>query len=439
MYVKGLRVSNFRCFEHAELNLRYPGRTSSDLVPNVNLLLGVNGGGKSSILRALAIGILSSELQYSGFVAYRLVRRPGPDLAIVVAELELDPVDRISRDGFATMTAETEIKRGQGSNDKVFLKKSTVRGDYGEQRDTQSIPTLEDDRSASFFVVGYGATRYVDVESRAAFVSRRSRGLRYQRVAGLFEDHVALTPLSGWLERRRHESRFDEVVSLLGRAMPDELQFTGEWDKVEGQFLFEHMGRQTPYPALSDGYKAFIGWIGDLLFHLDSVCPPTMPLDQLPGLVLVDEIDLNLHPGWQRTVIEQVATAFPRLQFVFTTHSPIVAGTVHHAGVFVTESETDGTASVRQYSESLYGKSAEEILLSSYFGLQSSRANSFTEDSRKLFERAASGDTAAAVSYLKRLTHPDEQGLLGNSEVGGDTPPKPKRAQKKRRNKPGSR
>src|SRR5215510_2458812 len=76
MYIRSLRVSNLRSFRSAELDFQYPGRDGgSKTAPNVNLLLGNNGAGKSSILRAIALGTIGRVMSSSGFVPYRLVRQ----------------------------------------------------------------------------------------------------------------------------------------------------------------------------------------------------------------------------------------------------------------------------------------------------------------------------------------------------------------------------
>lgn len=121
-------------------------------------------------------------------------------------------------------------------------------------------------------------------------------------------------------------------------------------------------------------------------------------------MVLVDEIDLHLHPEWQRSVVPSLAVAFPKLQFVFTSHSPLVASTVKRENVFITDSAEDGTATVQQLQENIYGRSMEQLLLSSYFGLQTTRPASFQRESEVLLRKAADGDAMAALDFLERLT-----------------------------------
>jgi AAA15 family ATPase/GTPase len=80
LYAKSIHIYGFKCFGKAELALQYSGRSSGSVSEseNINLILGDNGGGKSSVLRALAIAVLAPALLESGFVPYRLVRRPKP-------------------------------------------------------------------------------------------------------------------------------------------------------------------------------------------------------------------------------------------------------------------------------------------------------------------------------------------------------------------------
>ena len=75
MYIQSLIINNLRCFKNTRLDFQYPGRgDSSEISPNVNLLLGDNGAGKSTVLRAIALATLSPVIQRSGYVPYYEVR-----------------------------------------------------------------------------------------------------------------------------------------------------------------------------------------------------------------------------------------------------------------------------------------------------------------------------------------------------------------------------
>lgn len=415
MYARSLSIYGFRSIGKARLSLQHPGRTGKGVskIDNVNLILGDNGGGKSSVLRALAIAMLAPALLESGFVPLRLVRRPRPEEpAVDHALLKIEAVPgkgEVFPEGVRKRNAELLARierRPRGDIDRLHLDSTP---------DSPIAQIVHDDYSPAFFVVGYGATRWVETGEFSPSSARRSRGLRYQRIASMFEDHVPLRPLQSWLPRLRSSTsgRFAECVDLVDRGLPGNVRFVGDVDENE-QFVFLFEGVPTPFTSLSDGYKAFIGWLSDLIGHLVDVAPADTALDRLPGIVLVDEIDLHLHPAWQRDVVPNLAALLPQMQFVFTSHSPLIASTVHRENVFVTDVAEDGTATVKQIEESVFGRSAEQLLLSSYFGLTTTRAESFQEDARALFRQAADGSSEAALTYLERLTAPTQASMDGS-------------------------
>ena len=367
--------------------------------PNVNLLLGDNGAGKTTILRAVALTALVAILDGSGFVPYRLVRRTKTkalDRASLTASLEFHEqgVGNFVDDPEASQPVTLGIER---IRDVEKLNFPVIMRDLWED--------MYDDGSPAFLVLGYGASRRV--ESSGGFdegVRRRSRLLRYQRVAGLFEDQVTLTPLSAWLPEIKSDnpSRYKQAVKLINQLLPEECVLTGAMDGPD--VVFEHRGVSLPFSALSDGYRGYIGWIADLLYHMCMDDQRDSNLDELRGIVLVDEIDLHLHPEWQRVVVPKLSTTLPNLQFILSTHSPIVSGTVEWRNIFVMEPDAEGASRVSQIQEQVHGRSSEQILLSPYFNLVTTRSPDAEDTLSKLAQRAGEGDSKAAVEYLRVLT-----------------------------------
>ncbi len=396
MYVRSLHMYDFRCFRKAVAELRYPGRVDVEepVLPNVNLILGNNGSGKSSVLRALAIAALAPVLLESGFVAYRLVRRPNPQKSLVKINAVLTREEANAKPDKEIELLGRILARKGSSIDRLTSK--STPGNPVED-------LIFQEKSPAFFVVGYGATRRIEAGEYSGSSALKSRGLRYQRVAGLFEDHVALRPLQTWMPGLSR-ARFSEVRSLLNRVLPEDIRFTGKREGPDGPYLFQFRGDVTPFPGLSDGYRAYIGWVTDLLGHLADCCPAKRGLSDLSGLVLVDEVDLHLHPEWQRSVVPSFALAFPKLQFVLTSHSPIVVGTLQHSNLFLADDDADGMCTLHQLREHVHGKSAEQLLLSSYFNLKSTRAPGVELQAERLFDEAARGDRNAALSYLRLLS-----------------------------------
>lgn len=407
MYVTSIRIKNLRCFEETELEFQYPGREQelAPKLPNINLLLGNNGAGKTTVLKAIALATLAPIIPQSGFVPYRLVRRLKSENKIsteaqIKAEVLLQKQDFLKGRENAPYTDTMAIKVVRQADYESLLP-SLTKPDILERH---LWDQMFDDKSPAFLIVGYGATRRVeDSERLDPSARRKSRLLRYDRVAGLFESHVSLVPLSVWLPNLRSQNpgRHKQVVNLINRLLPEGAGFAGEFDA--GEYLFEINEVKTPFAALSDGYRAYIGWIADLLYHVCMGAPSGAKLVDNCGIVMVDEIDLHLHPQWQRSVIPRISEALPNLQFIFTTHSPIVAGSLNRENIFVMETTESGASVVKQYDEQIYGLSADEVLLSSYFKLRTTRAEPFVDELKELSVKAGKGDVKAALAYMEKL------------------------------------
>jgi predicted ATP-binding protein involved in virulence len=85
-------------------------------------------------------------------------------------------------------------------------------------------------------------------------------------------------------------------------------------------------GRVMPFRQLSDGYRLTLAMVADIAFRCVVLNPHLGPAatQETSGVVLVDELDLHLHPRWQRNIAEDLRRAFPKLQFIVTTHSPFI-------------------------------------------------------------------------------------------------------------------
>jgi predicted ATP-binding protein involved in virulence len=107
-------------------------------------------------------------------------------------------------------------------------------------------------------------------------------------------------------------------------------------DDAAPRLLIERRGVEIPVRQLSDGERGSLGLILDLTRRLAQANPGLDdPAANGPGVVLIDEIDLHLHPKWQREIVRNLPDAFPKLQFIATTHSPQVIGEVENDRIHV--------------------------------------------------------------------------------------------------------
>lgn len=148
---------------------------------------------------------------------------------------------------------------------------------------------------------------------------------------------------------------------------------------------------------LSDGEKVLLALVGDLARRLAMANPTGDPL-QGAGIVLIDEIELHLHPKWQHRVMEQLPKVFPYCQFIVSTHSPAVLSHAPNGAALLLRRTSAG---IRAKALDPYGKDAE-ALLEDVFGT-TARPPEVAADLRRLFRLIDDGDDDDARALLTEL------------------------------------
>lgn len=416
MYIEQLVLDNLRTFVRTTLDFLHPDQFADSLkrtsarskvrkiptpqLTNVNLLVGDNGSGKSTVLQAIALASLGpaapeAQLPLRSLVRFREMTAKGKadsNRASIKARLRLHEQDG----GEQTIRSSLDVvRRGE-------LESLSFQG----KGDDEWGPVFESQNEA-FFCAAYGATRRIDAgESLERGSKPKSFFLRGQRMQSVFQDSFALYPLGWWLPELQatNPGRYSQVVSLMNALLePAEYRFTGEMRNRE--YLFERGSIQVPLPSLSDGYRAFISWMADLLYHVCYGCPPGRKLTESSGIVMVDEIDLHLHPKWQMQVVQTVARALPRMQFIFTSHSPLVAGSLEWMNILTMKIDSSrNRTKVQRLEQSVHGLDADQVLLTGFFGLETTRAPSKVSELEELQRKARGGDRQAARQLIVAMS-----------------------------------
>ncbi len=126
---------------------------------------------------------------------------------------------------------------------------------------------------------------------------------------------------------------------------------------------------KIPATWLSQGYQATIAWIADLIGQMFWDAGRAVPLEEMEGLVLIDEIDIHLHPTWQVNLIQALKKAFPRVQFVVTTHSPMILPGLERDEILRVRQDETGSVVVEPVDESPAVMTGSE-LYESFFGIE---------------------------------------------------------------------
>ncbi|WP_284757228.1 AAA family ATPase [Agrobacterium sp. fls2-241-TYG-188a] len=308
-------------------NFRGVNKLDLELDPQITVIVGRNGVGKSSILDALAILLgriqavwENDKTKYSFEAA--VLKRSDVKFGSDDYELSLNVLleDAIGED--------FPINLDLNYSDGHFLRKSSA---YEDIRKLVFDNTLLADRDR--LIVYYRQDRGFDERAPASG--------RIEGPSSLFGSLRAISQLERWLDQRDAEearrvrdtdpSYRDPQLQAV-RALISEVDgFEGigfsSLSDITGIYFVKDGGAKIPVASLSTGERSFIILLADLARRLQQTAPG-LELRDIPAVVLIDEIDLNLHPSWQGKIIPTLARVFASCQFVITTHSPQVISSV---------------------------------------------------------------------------------------------------------------
>ncbi|HEV7508292.1 MAG TPA: AAA family ATPase [Thermoanaerobaculia bacterium] len=370
-YLLDLSIRNVRCFGPEEQTLRLSD--SQGRPAQWTVILGDNGVGKTTLLQCLvALEPRRQFIRPRGHVI-SFAERPQ-------VELPTNGGDgwRIYRDlpGETSIRGHLYVGRGLSPAEGPYWTSEVV------------VPTSSkrdwappDERFFDLRCCGYGATRRMG----SAVLNRGPE----DPAASLFLDYVTLIDAEEWLlvedyARSRgdngdeSEQRLERIKKVLLDLLPDTEDLRiGDKTRTEAQRSTPSIELKTPYGwvALSDlslGYRTMIAWAVDLASRLFMLYPQSPnPLAE-PAVVLVDEVDLHLHPKWQRELRSHLTERFPNAQFVVTAHSPLVAQASENENIVVLRREGDHVV-IDNDVETVRGWRVDQVLTSDLFGLKTAR------------------------------------------------------------------
>ncbi len=376
MYITNLIIENIRCFDRIEIDF-----TKNYLS---TLLLGDNGDGKSTILRCLAIGLCDES---SASALFR--------------ELPGEFLRRGSKNRYATEGDKGYIIITLKDKDQTYYRiKTTIKATETFERVFQSngLEFKKNDNSAwkplnqdnfpwgEIFVSGYGAG------SRTQGTADFQHYLAVDAVYSICRPDVPLQNPELGIRRlveaarrsrkktEESESRAEEMLDHIKKILYVLLQLKSKDSILLGRTSIEVKGAwgRSEIGELADGYKATITWILDLLswWFLRISSRGGYHIKNISGIVIVDEIEQHLHPRWQRKILPLLKSAFPKIQFILSTHSPLCAAGTADIGEeryqIIHMNRLNGKV-VPKMIPLPVGYRADQILTSEAFGLSDTR------------------------------------------------------------------
>ena len=322
-YIEHVEIWNIGSITHLTMDLSV---SMAETTPCF-ALLGENGFGKSTILECIAMALAGRAPK--GLSSKSFVRQGQKEGRVVL--------------------------RMSGFKEPVEMVVTTKRAD-----DFKFHP-----RGSRSPVLAYGSSRLLANARHKA----PAPGPSPSKIENLFDPFLPLTNIGEWLARVA-DSRFDDASCTLQALLPDKRRnLTFVRTKGRKVTISDDEGMDLPFEALSDGFQSMLGLSADILEIMYSQGHEAARAAQ--AVVLIDELGNHLHPKWRMQIVKSLRTAFPQVQFIFSTHEPLCLKGLKDGEVAVLKRDAEGKVYALENLPSLQNLRVDQLLTSQHFGMDS--------------------------------------------------------------------
>lgn len=432
MFIDKITLTNVRGFKKLEFNFdrgegKYAGWT---------VFTGDNGAGKSTLLKAISIALTGTDTARALQPSFHRWISEGETKAEIALELSQHSQDDSFTDGGRTPTSghfPVCVELIKGTKEPILQAKKSS----GARQANKTLPqrSIWSSEAKGWFSCGYGPFRRVFGASPEAM--RQMVAPATERFVTMFQEAASLAEVDQWLRSLSHKKlekkpqetqQLDQLINILSDdLLPNQL--TIDDIDSDGLWLKDRQGVKLAWSEMSDGYRAAIALLADIIRHLINTYGTdglTALNDdgkiyiQRSGVVLIDEIDAHLHPEWQREIGFWLKRHFPNIQFLVTSHSPLICQAADPNGLFVLPEPGSG-AEARALTPEEYQKviasRPDTILQTPAFGLQNTRSPQAV-DARAGYAKLKSKERSGAalstqeketLGQLSLFINPDEE------------------------------
>ncbi len=413
LYIKSLTLENVKCFGKKQTIDFTQGE---DKIAQWTVILGDNGAGKTTVLRSLVAMLPEPKFAISGLAGRvmlsfnrwfatwdvrRFLREPN-------AEINLGVIEGVGFSGGFIDEKQLQIQVFQSGDGIGFSTKDYKVSDF-----------------SPVFCFAYGASRKMAKRSISdAIVDDVSRTL-FDEEALLqnSEEYLLRLAFEDSSKNGKGKNEVKRVKDLLLKVLPSGVKDirVEETARLQWQVQVQTPYGWVPMSELSLGYKTTIAWLIDfatkmIYFHEKSENPFAEP-----AILIIDEIDLHMHPAWQREIIEELTNLFPKTQFIVTAHSPLIAQAALDANIVVLKRVGDEVI-VHNDPEIVRSWRIDQVLTSDLFGLKEARPKAIEEKMKRRRSLLKKGDkvTLKERDELDRLNIEIDAMPIGETKVEMD-------------------
>lgn len=365
MRLHKIEIQNYRCFD--KLTVEFPNRLS--------VVIGNNATGKSTILDAVAILLGTFLTGFDSIPGHGIEKEDARNISYEMGSVvDLQPQFPVKLHAWG----EVEGRKIEWVR---ALNSVTGRTTMVDAKEMSTVSTecqnrvRQGDKTLILPIISYYGTGRLWAQKKEA---RKAVELqRFSRLSGYVDCLAAESNekmMLKWFQKMTVQSSQQKELSPEFQAVKEAVAYcfqsiTG-YSNIDVQFNLDthgidiiyckknpenHTSEFNRYPMkdLSDGYKNTLSMIADIAYRMAILNPQLSDqvLKETPGVILIDEVDLHLHPQWQQRILKDLTELFPNVQFIVTTHAPAVINSVRreslialdeHRNVYVPVSETYG-------------------------------------------------------------------------------------------------
>lgn len=366
MILKSVTIENFRGIK----------RNSFDFDNRFNLIIGNNGMGKTAVLEAVAIGLGGFLVGVDGISTIHFT----PDDVRSVGYLVGDGSYDIEYFTPTVVSCVADFHDGEIEwNRSKSSQKSTTKT-VTTKNISKYATALTGNKNNVFPIISYQSAGRMWTQKRDKWEDVfKGNYLRNVGYTDCLASESNIRMLTNWCQRmeriayqkKSEVAEYESVKKAVGKFISvlekTNTESTIFYDERTGELVYFYEAKALPLRYMSAGYRSLIGMVADIAYRMAVLNPDLKSevTERTSGIVLIDEIDLHIHPKWQWRIAESLMQTFPCVQFISTTHSPIVIASCKDKKVislFDSDACTPAVELDAEYIKSPYGWRVNDVL-----------------------------------------------------------------------------
>jgi predicted ATP-binding protein involved in virulence len=363
MRIDKITLQNFRCFEQLEV----------EFLPNFNVIIGNNGTGKSSLLKALRIALEIFMGEVNSKPTYPLGNNNNTRLKYFEKTNTIEEQLPTILEAQVTLQNTKDIifratrEPNTSADNSHITHLGVVNSNAGDNKFNiyEMVQQVRSGTEIMLPVVAYFSPfrKFETTDKEVDIIGAKSRLVGYEDA---IDEKFDFGTFANWFKNQEliflQEGKKDFRLELISKAVSfcipncESISYSVKLNTILAKFKDEKF---TPIDLLSDGFKSMLAMVADIAYRCINLNPHLGENAlESAGVVLIDELDVHLHPNWQKKVVKMLKTAFPNIQFIVTTHSPLILHSLELGDRIINleDNQVD-------YVDNMFGRDANDTLL----------------------------------------------------------------------------